>query len=195
VAVNRDDDRSADSETQLVRAVKAGNADAFDRLVREYLDGAHAMALGILRHRQDAEDAVQEAFIRALERIDQLAEGSPFGPWFYTVLRSTCLNLLRREKLRDHEDIPHGASGGSDPERETARRMTRKRVLEALETLPDRQRTTVMLYDLEGYSHREIAEMLDISPGTSRAHLHHARKALREELEHEELERIGARTR
>lgn len=193
MAVSREDDRTADSEAELVRAVKAGEEEAFDRLVREYLDGAHAVALGILRHRQDAEDAVQEAFIRALERIDQLSEGSPFGPWFYTVLRSTCLNLLRREKLRDHEQIPLGASAPSNPERETARRMTRTRVLDALETLPERQRTTVMLYDLEGYSHGEIAEMLDISPGTSRAHLHHGRKALRRELEDEDLERVGGR--
>lgn len=167
------------SEPDLVRAVQAGDDGAFGRLVDMYLDEAHAVALGILRHRQDAEDAVQEAFIRALERIDQLSDGSPFGPWFYRVLRSTCLNLLRREKLRSHEEIPHDASGGSNPERETDRRRTRRKVLAALEELPEMQRTAVMLYDLEGYSHGEIAEILDVAEGTSRAHVHHGRKALR----------------
>lgn len=170
------------TEPDLVRAVQAGDESAFGRLVEMYLDEAHAVALGILRHRQDAEDAVQEAFIRALDRIDQLSDGSPFGPWFYRVLRSTCLNLLRREKLRSHEEIPHDASGGSNPERETDRRLTRQKVLAAMEDLPEMQRTAVMLYDLEGYSHREVGEILDVAEGTSRAHVHHGRKALRELL-------------
>lgn len=170
-------------EPELVRAVQEGDERAFGRLVDAYLDEAHAVSMGILRNRHDAEDAVQEAFIRALERIDHLSEGSPFGPWFYRVLRSTCLNLLRHEKRRDHDPIPHDASGGSDPESETAQRMTRRRVLEALSELPEKQRTAVTLYDLEGYSHREIAEILDVAEGTSRAHVHHGRNALREQLE------------
>ncbi len=170
-------------EAELVRAVQAGDERAFGRLVEAYLDEAHAVATSILRNRHDAEDAVQEAFIRALERIDHLSEGSPFGPWFYRVLRSTCLNLLRHEKRRDHDPIPHDASGGSDPESETARKMERERILEALAELPEMQRTAVALYDLEGYSHREIAEILDVAEGTSRAHVHHGRNALRELLE------------
>ena len=165
-------------EAELVRAVQDGDRAAFGELVERYVDEAHAVATSIVRNRSDAEDAVQDAFIRALERIDHLAAGSPFGPWFYRVLRSTCLNLLRREKLRSHEEIPIGASGDSDPERETTRRMRRERILEALQELPEMQRTAVTLFDLEGYSHREIAEILGIAEGTSRAHLHHGRKAL-----------------
>lgn len=166
-------------ESQLVRAAKAGSEEAFDHLVERYLDAAHAVALGILKHHQDAEDAVQDAFIRALERIDQLEPGSDFGPWFYRVVRNVSLNLLRHEKLRDHGPVPEGASGGPDPERETYRKMTRQRVLDALEQLPEMQRSAVMLYDIEGYTHREIAEILEVAPGTSRAHLHHGRKTLR----------------
>ena len=170
-------------EPELVRAVQEGDERAFGRLVEAYLDEAHAVATGILRNRHDAEDAVQEAFIRALERIDHLSDGSPFGPWFYRVLRSTCLNLLRYEKRRDHDPIPHDASAGSNPETEADRRRKRQRVLDALSELPEMQRTAVTLYDLEGYSHREIAEILDVAEGTSRAHVHHGRNALRERLE------------
>lgn len=173
-------DRS--EEPELVRAVQRGDVAAFGRLVDRYLDEAYAVAMGILRHPQDAEDAVQDAFIRALERIDHLAPGSQFGAWFYRVVRSTCLNLRRREKLRRHGPLPPGASGGDDPEATTIRTLERRRILDALEELPEMQRTAVMLYDLEGYSHREIAEVLEIAPGTSRAHLHHGRKALRELL-------------
>lgn len=169
-------------EAELVELVQGGDADAFGELVRRYMDRGYAVALSILGVPQDAEDAVQTAFIRALERVDQLRPGSPFGPWFYSVLRSTALNLRRRESLRSHEEIPMSASGGSNPERELDRTLTRGRVLAALEELPEQQRTAVMLYDLEGYSHREVAEALGVAVGTSRAHVHHGRKALRDRL-------------
>ncbi len=181
------DDRSAagpslSDEPELVAEVQQGDEVAFGRLVERYLDRAHAVALGILGDTHDAEDAVQDGFIRALERIDQLSPGSPFGPWFYRVLRSTALNLRRHEKLRAHEEIPFGAATDSDPEREALGRLDREAVLEALEQLPEMQRTAVALYDLEGYSHQEIGEILGIAPGTSRAHVHHGRKTLRQLL-------------
>lgn len=169
-------------ETELVGLVQAGDVAAFDELVRRYLDRGYAVALSILGVPQDAEDAVQTAFIRALERIEQLRPGSPFGPWFYSVLRSTALNLRRRESLRSHDEIPASAAGRGNPDRDLARTVTREKVLEALAELPEQQRTAVMLYDLEGYSHQEVAEVLGVAVGTSRAHVHHGRKALRDRL-------------
>jgi RNA polymerase sigma-70 factor (ECF subfamily) len=174
--------RSAESlaeEQTLVRQVQNGSEDAFGSLVDRYLDEAYAIAVSVLRDAHDAEDAVQSAFIRALERIDQLKPGSPFGPWFYRVLRSTCLNLRRREALRRHEEIPVSAAGGPDPEKDLQRELTRERVVIALGELPEMQRLAVTLYDLEGYSHQEIGGILGIAVGTSRAHVHHARRALR----------------
>ncbi len=174
--------RSAESlaeEQTLVEQVQNGSEDAFGSLVDRYLDEAYAIAVSVLRDAHDAEDAVQGAFIRALERIDQLKPGSPFGPWFYRVLRSTCLNLRRREALRRHEEIPVSAAGGPDPEKDLQRELTRERVVIALGELPEMQRLAVTLYDLEGYSHQEIAGILGIAVGTSRAHVHHARRALR----------------
>lgn len=166
-------------EQSLVRAVQDGDEAAFGTLVDRYLASAYATALSVLRNAHDAEDAVQSAFIRALERIDQLKPGSPFGPWFYRVLRSTCLNLRRRESLRSHEEIPVSAAGGRNPERDLQQELTRERVLAALSELPEMQRLAITLYDLEGYSHQEIGEILGIAVGTSRAHVHHARRALR----------------
>ena len=166
-------------EQMLVRQVQNGSEDAFATLVDRYLDEAYAIAVSVLRDSHDAEDAVQSAFIRALERIDQLQQGSPFGPWFYRVLRSTCLNLRRREALRSHDEIPVSAAGGPDPEKDLQQELTRERVVIALGKLPEMQRLAVTLYDLEGYSHQEIAGILGIAVGTSRAHVHHARRALR----------------
>ena len=166
-------------EQALVRAVQAGDEVAFGALVDRYLQSAYATALSVLRNAHDAEDAVQGAFIRALERIDQLKPGSPFGPWFYRVLRSTCLNLRRREALRSHEEIPVSAAGGRDPHKDLQAELTRETVMLALGELPEMQRLAITLYDLEGYSHQEIGEILGIAVGTSRAHVHHARRALR----------------
>ena len=177
-------------EPGLVEAVQAGDVEAFARFVTRYTDPAYAIALSILRHEQDAEDAVQAAFIRALERIGQLRPGSRFGPWFYRVLRSTCLNLRRRELLRTHSELTETAASRDDPHREFERSDARKRVLEALEQLPERQRTAVMMYDLEGYDHGEIAAILGIAVGTSRANLHHGRHALRRILD----DSVGAPT-
>ncbi len=166
-------------EPGLVEAVQAGDVQAFSQFVTRYTDPAYAVALSILRHEQDAEDAVQAAFIRALERIGQLRPGSRFGPWFYRVLRSTCLNLRRRELLRTHSELTDTAASRDDPHREFERSQARGRVFDALERLPERQRTAVMMYDLEGYDHAEIAGILGIAVGTSRANLHHGRQALR----------------
>jgi RNA polymerase sigma-70 factor (ECF subfamily) len=169
-------------EPGLVSLVQQGDVAAFGELVKRYADRAYGVALSIVGTSQDAEDVVQTAFIRALERIDQLRPGSPFGPWFYSVLRSTALNLRRREGLRRHEEIPDATAGGGRPDADLDRTLTREQVLGALEMLPEQQRTAVVLYDLEGFSHREVAESLGVAVGTSRAHVHHGRKALRELL-------------
>ena len=171
--------RGAD-ERRLVEAVKAGDAGAFEVLVDRYAEPAFAISISILGNEADAEDAVQASFIRALERVDQLAPGSAFGPWFYSVLRSTTLNLKRREALRRHEEVPASMPGTmAEPDRDLEKTLTRERVLDAMQELSDAQRTAIVLYDLEGYSHSEIGAILEIAEGTSRAHVFHARKALR----------------
>jgi len=168
-----------ENEPALVLAVQEGDEKAFGLLVERYLEPSYAIAMALLHNEADAEDGVQASFIRALERIGQLRPGSPFGPWYYRVLRSTCLNLRRREALREHPEVPHTAAGTSNPEREFDRSMARQRVLSAVEQLPEMQRMAVLLYDLEGYDHAEISEILGIAVGTSRANLHHGRQSLK----------------
>lgn len=183
--VTRSEASRTEVERGLVQAVRDGNERAFGTLVEWYMEPAYAIAVSILGNPADAEDAVQAGFIRALERMDQLAAGSPFGPWFYSVLRSTALNLRRREILRHHEEIPASAAGAADPERDMERTLARERLLKAMEELSEAQHTAVVLYDLEGYSHREIGKILGIAEGTSRAHVFHARKTLQEILKHD----------
>lgn len=178
----RSRDGTAD-EAELVEATQAGDAEAFGRLVEAYLDQAYAVAVGIMRSPDAAEDAVQSAFLRALERIDDLRPGSRFGPWFYRVLKTVCLNERRYRGRRSHETIEEELTPStSDPEDEAFLAMRREEVLDALDSLPPMQRMAITLYDLEGYTHREVARILEIEPGTSRAHVHYGRRALRERL-------------
>jgi RNA polymerase sigma-70 factor (ECF subfamily) len=131
------------------------------------------------RH-EDAEDAAQEAFLVALQRIEECRNPERFAGWLLTIVRNRSRNLVRRESLRTAEPLPPSASGrGPTPDRETERAELREHLRRALETLTPIQREVVLLHDLEGWKHREIADRLEIPSGTVRSHLHFARKALR----------------
>ena len=142
------------------------------------------------RH-EDAEDAAQESFLVALQRLEECRNPERFAGWLLTIVRNRSRNLVRRESLRAADPLPPGASGGSPgPDRVTERVELQERLQEALATLPSIQREIVLLHDLEGWKHREIAERLDLPSGTVRSHLHFARKALRSVLG-EALETTG----
>lgn len=163
--------------------VRAGDLDAYATLVRAYLRTAFAVAYGILRQVEDAEDLIQDAFLKALQRLDRLRPGSPFGPWFYRLVTNEALN--RRRWRRRRETVPlseSDAAPGADPHGDAERSALRQRLSALLERLPPVQAAVVMMHDVQGYAHAEIAAALGIPEGTSRSHLHHARKRLREWL-------------
>lgn len=169
-----------------MRRVREGDAQAFSELVRRYRKAAYSVALSVTRHHEDAEDAAQESFLTALERIDECRNPEKFSGWFLTIVRNRSRNLLRREKLRQGEPIPFSlASTDAGPEREAARSDLRSRLHTALRGLTQVQREVVLLHDLEGWKHREIAERLGMPAGTVRSHLHYARKKLRSVLQPE----------
>lgn len=168
------------NDEALVRRVRAGDDDAYGVLVGRYMKAAYAVALSVTGRHEDAEDAVQESFMVALQRLEECRNPERFAGWLLTIVRNRSRNLVRRESLRAVEPIPPGAAGGGPaPDTVTERAELRERLMEALETLPPVQREIVLLHDLEGWKHREIADRLDLPSGTVRSHLHFARKALR----------------
>lgn len=176
------------SDETLVRRARVGDDRAYGALVTRYMKSAYAVALSVTGRHEDAEDAAQESFLVALQRLDECRNPERFAGWLLTIVRNRSRNLVRRESLRAAEALPPGVSGGGPtPERATEQSMLRERLEAAVATLPSIQREIVLLHDLEGWKHREIAERLDIPSGTVRSHLHFARKALRialgEELE------------
>lgn len=167
----------------LVRRSRQGDARSFSILVERYMRGAYAVALSVTRDHADAEDVVQEAFMVALKRLEECRDPERFGGWLITIVRNRGRNLLRREGLRTTEEIPpFAATADPGPDRDAERSHTRRLLRRAIGDLPEVQREVVLLHDLEGWKHREIAERLGIPSGTVRSHLHHARKALRKAL-------------
>lgn len=172
------------TDRELVRQAREGDAIAFGLLVRRYQRPAYAVALSVVGRHEDAEDAAQEAFLVALERLEECRNPDRFGGWLLTIVRNRSKNLIRRESLRETDEVPPGArSKMPTPDRVTETSELRDLLEEAMRELPEVQREIVMLHDLEGWKHREIAERLDLPPGTVRSHLHFARKALRKALQ------------
>ncbi|MGD2067346.1 MAG: sigma-70 family RNA polymerase sigma factor [Gemmatimonadota bacterium] len=172
-----------DSDAALVERTRRGETRAFGRLVGRYQRAAYSVAYSVTGKHEDAEDAAQESFIVALERLDECRNPDRFAGWLMTIVRNRSRNLVRHETLRRTEAVPESASTRrAGPDRVTENRELGELLEEAIAELPEVQREIVLLHDLEGWKHREIAERLDLPPGTVRSHLHFARKALRETL-------------
>ncbi|MBM4184702.1 MAG: sigma-70 family RNA polymerase sigma factor [Gemmatimonadetes bacterium] len=171
-------------DSELVQKARNGDELAFCRLVERYQRPAYAVALSVTGRHEDAQDAAQESFLVALARLEECRSPERFGGWLMTIVRNRSKNLVRRESLRATDEVPPGTrSRVPTPERIAETNELRGLLKRALMDLPEVQRQIVLLHDLEGWKHREIADRLDLPCGTVRSHLHFARKALRSALE------------
>ncbi|MDE3004432.1 MAG: sigma-70 family RNA polymerase sigma factor [Gemmatimonadota bacterium] len=172
------------TDSELVRLALEGDEVAFGCLVERYQRPAYAVAYSVTGRHEDAEDAAQESFLVALGRLEECRNPDRFAGWLMTIVRNRSKNLIRRESLRETEQVPLGArSRTPEPDRVAETSELREMLEQALSELPEVQRQIVLLHDLEGWKHREIAERLELPSGTVRSHLHFARKALRKGLE------------
>ena len=169
----------------LVRRARVGDAAAFEELVRRHLRAAYSTALAVTNDPTDAEDVAQDAFIAALERLDECQDPDRFSGWLLRIVRNRALNLQRSQGVRAAQPLGDAATAPSsaDPARETDRALLREQLTAALGELTETQRQVVLMHDLEGYKHREIGEVLGVSEGASRFHLSTARAALRKLLD------------
>jgi RNA polymerase sigma-70 factor (ECF subfamily) len=172
-------ERPAD-EKALVLAAQRGEEAAFSELVRRHQRRAYAVARAIVINHEDAEDAVQEAFLHAYRAIARFLPDQAFGAWLHRIVANAALDVTRRRKVRDADELPETVSS---PFKDPAEKgELRQRLTMALDTLPARQRAVIVLHDVEGYKHAEIGKMLDIPEGTARSDLHYARSQLRQLL-------------
>ena len=166
-----------EEERQFVLAAQEGDTSAFAQLVRRHQQRAYAVARAVLLSHEDAEDAVQEGFLHAHRALSRFRPDQPFGAWLHRIISNAALDLARRRKVRDTDElVDTHASPFRDPAEADE---LHDRLRSALSQLPDRQRSVLVLHDVEGYKHAEIGAMLGIPEGTARSDLHHARAAMR----------------
>jgi RNA polymerase sigma-70 factor, ECF subfamily len=171
-------------------------SDEFEAEALRHLDALYRTALRMTRSEADAEDLVQETYIRAFRFRDQFTLGTNMKAWLFRILTNTFINTYRRKaaqpEVTDLEGVDEfslyrrmaddrAASSSPDPEAELLKGVVDTEVTDALEELPEKFRTTVLL-DVEGFSYKEIAEMLGIPIGTVMSRLHRGRKFLQKRL-------------
>lgn len=180
------DDSDAAPDHVLVQLSKTGDLRAFEELVGRYKERVYSLAIRMVRCPEDAEDVCQDVFVKAYESLHRFREDSGFFTWIYRITLNTCVNLLRRNKIRQTISLEvlacrlPGCVPG--PDRESTRGDVARAVEEAVSRLPTRQRSVFLLRQYEGLLHEEIAVILGRSVGAVKANYFHAVRRLQKEL-------------
>jgi RNA polymerase sigma-70 factor (ECF subfamily) len=188
--------RDATDEDGLAKAAAAGDAGAFDALVRRFAHRVFAVAARMLRDQGEAEDLTQEVFVALHRALPTFRGESKVSTWIYQITRNRCLNRLKFNKRRHvgrHADVDDPGVAhlvvAEEPSRgpdEAHARLARRDVSTVLEqhlrALPEEQRTLVILRDLEDLSYEEIADVTGLPLGTVKSRLHRARAELSRQL-------------
>lgn len=186
-------DRTGSFLTQLesVERARGGDETAFRALYEANVDRIYRLMYRMAGADDLARDFTQEAFLRAWQRLDQFRGNAAFSTWLHAIAVSVALNGLRkvdrhRRRERSLEDAAHVAAGRRELDAGALERLR-----EAVDDLPDIYRTVLLMHDLEGYGHGEIAAVLGVPEGTSKARLSRARERLRATLGEAMKEYVG----
>ena len=187
-----------EEERGLMERAKAGDGPAFDEMTRRYSEKAYSVAYQMLASHDDARDLVQDAFFEVFRTLERFDTQYRFSTWLYRILINKCINYRKREARRrmfsfsDYGTRNGGAgqqflvanlpSSEKTPHEVLENHELRRSIMAALDTLSERHRTVVVLFDLEGLSHKEIAEILQCPEGTVMSRLHHGRLKLKRVL-------------
>jgi len=176
-------------DRELVERCRAGDLEAFERLVEKYRQRVWRLAFQILRDREEAQDVAQEAFVRVFQSLPAFRGQSAFYTWMFRIVVNLAMDRQRQRGVRARalggeavpeeewqRTLPDPAAG---PDARATRAEERELVRRALDSLPPNHRTIIMLSDIEGLTYREIAEVLKIPLGTVMSRLFNARKRLR----------------
>jgi len=184
----------ASTDQVLVERVQSGDVAAFDILVRKYRERLYGIIYNLTSNREDAADLTQEAFIKAFSSINRFKGRSAFFTWLYRIGVNTALSHLKRNRFRRFFSLEHIQDEGSSAqvlEMLAAKHKSEKGALlselqeklnEAMQKLSPKHRTVVVLFEIEGLSHQEIADIVGCSVGTVRSRLHYAKQQLQADL-------------
>lgn len=188
--------QEADLDLEIVRRVQAGEVAAFDQLISKYRERVFGIIYNMTSNREDAADLAQDTFIKAFQSIHRFGGQSSFFTWLYRIAVNSTLSHLRKGKLRsffsleriDSEEpvsreIVAALTDKTGADRDTYVHELQEKLNEAMQKLSIKHRTVVTLFEIDGLSHQEIAEVMDCSVGTVRSRLHYAKQLLQAELE------------
>ena len=186
----------ADSDMEVVRRVQAGDVAAFDRLILKYRERVYGIVYNMTSNREDAADLTQDAFIKAFQSIQRFGGQSSFFTWLYRIAINSTLSHLRKSRLRSFfslesvnsdepvsKEIIDALTDKTGVDRDTFVRELQEKLNDAMHKLSIKHRTVVTLFEIDGLSHQEIAEVMNCSVGTVRSRLHYAKQLLQAELQ------------
>ncbi|MCH7489575.1 MAG: RNA polymerase sigma factor [Gemmatimonadetes bacterium] len=173
---------TADRDVVDATLAASGDAQAFERLYQTHVARIHGLARRMLGP-DDADEATQDVFVRAWEKLGTFRGESAFGTWLHRVAINVVLGKRQKQAIRRDRFIDGDEPFERLPAR-TAPEGTSLDLESAIEHLPKGARQVFVLHDVEGYKHHEIAEMLGVTTGTSKAQLHRARMTLRKHLDY-----------
>ncbi|MFC1476937.1 RNA polymerase sigma factor [candidate division KSB1 bacterium] len=177
-----------DRGNELVRRVKRGDLSAFDKLVALYQQRLYYTVIRIVLHHEDANDVVQDTFIKAFRNLDTFKEEYRFYTWLYRIAVNTALNHIHHRRYKEdslegmYEEKRFDPKTKQDVEEETVQSEMLLRVRKALASIPPDMRSVLTLRVYDDLSYQEIADILEISIGTVMSRLHRARNLLREQM-------------
>ncbi|CDN43484.1 RNA polymerase sigma factor SigW [Paenibacillus sp. P22] len=182
-------------EANLIRLALKGDQRAFADLVGMYQDKLYHLAYRMLYNRQEAEDAVQETFLRVFRNMERYDESMKFSTWIYRITTNLAIDRLRRRKpgfsldaeVPEHDGLDGYsmfASEDASPEDEVLLSETQRIIRTAIETLPPKYKSVMVLRYLEDLSLQEISDVLDMPVTTIKTRVHRGREFLRKKLEH-----------
>jgi RNA polymerase sigma factor (sigma-70 family) len=188
--------QEADADLEIVRRVQAGDVAAFDRIVERYRERVFGILYNLTSNREDAADLTQEAFIKAFQSIHRFSGQASFFTWLYRIAVNSTLSHLRKTRIRSFfslervdsdepvaKEIIDALTDTTGVERDTYVRELQEKLNDALQKLSIKHRTVVTLFEIDGLSHQEIADVMDCSVGTVRSRLHYAKQLLQSELQ------------
>lgn len=183
------------SDELLLRRAQKGDAEAFEELMVAQESRMYAIALRMMGNREDAQDCAQEAMVRIYRAMGSFKGQSSLATWIYRITMNTCLDELRRRKVRKVTSLDTLVESGWSPTdkgetpEEYGLRSEKQTVLnDAIQSLPDDMRAAIVLRDIKGYTYDEIADILNANVGTIKSRISRGRERLREILsKHSEL--------
>jgi RNA polymerase sigma-70 factor (ECF subfamily) len=186
----------ADADLGVVRLVQAGDVAAFDSLVLKYRERVLGIVYNMTSNREDAADLTQDAFIKAFQSIHRFQGQASFFTWLYRIAVNSTLSHLRRNRMRSFfslerinsddpvsKEVIDALTDKTGAPRESFVKELQEKLNDAMLKLSINHRTVVTLFEIEGLSHQEIAEVMDCSIGTVRSRLHYAKQLLQAELQ------------